>query len=136
MYARIFMPLMTVFALVALVASPARAASPASVTVDLNLRAGPSTQYPVVTVVPQSAPVTMHGCNANVTCCDISYSSYRGWASANYIRVSSGGTQTVVTPAVVATIGIATVAYNRAYWDNYYSTVTAHPVTRLEHSVI
>ncbi|WP_136661030.1 SH3 domain-containing protein [Nitratireductor sp. XY-223] len=109
-------------AAVVVIASPARAASTASVTVDLNLRAGPSTQYPVVTVVPQSAPVTMYGCNANVTWCDIAYGSQRGWASANYIRVSSGGTQTVVTPAVAATVGIATVAYSRAYWDNYYST--------------
>lgn len=122
MNAKRFMPFATLIALVSLVASPVRAASPASVTVDLNLRAGPSTQYPVVTVVPQSAPVTMHACNANVTWCDISYASYRGWASANYIRVSSGGTQTVVTPAVAATVGIATVAYSRAYWDNYYST--------------
>ena len=101
---------------------PAEASSQASVTVDLNLRAGPATSYPVVTVVPQSASVQMYGCNANTSWCDVTYGQYRGWASANYLLISNGSQQVVVTPAIAATVGIATVAYSRAYWDSYYST--------------
>ncbi len=100
----------------------AEAASPASATTDLNLRAGPSTSYPVVTVVPQSASVQMYGCNADTTWCDIAYGQYRGWASANYLAISQAGQPVAVTPAVVATVGIATTAYSRAYWDTYYET--------------
>ncbi len=110
----------TLFALAAWTA-PAVAANTATVTTDLNLRAGPSTQYPVVTVVPRSAPVTIYGCNANVSWCDISSGSYRGWASASYIRVSSGGTAVVVTPVVVSTVGLPTVTYSRVYWDTHYA---------------
>ncbi len=109
-------------ALVALVAlsAPAKAASSATVTADLNLRAGPSTQYPVVTVVPQSAPVQLYGCNANASWCDIAYGSQRGWASASYIRVTSDGTPVTVTPATVGVIGVPVVTYSRVYWDTYY----------------
>lgn len=103
-------------------ALPAQAGNAAAVTTDLNLRAGPATSYPVVTVVPQSANVQLFGCNANVSWCDIAYGQHRGWASANYIRVSSGSQPVVVTPAVAATVGIATVTYNRVYWDTYYSS--------------
>ena len=99
---------------------PALAASPATVTADLNMRAGPSTQYPVVTVVPQSAPVQLHGCNADASWCDIAYGSHRGWASAGYIRVTNGSTPVTVTPATVAVVGVPVVTYNRVYWDTYY----------------
>lgn len=114
--------LLPAFLMLAVLGAPAHAANSATVTVNLNLRAGPSTQYPVVVVVPQSAAVTVYGCNANVTWCDIAYGSARGWASANYIRVSSGGQTVVVTPGVAAAVGLATVTYNRVYWDTYYNT--------------
>ena len=105
-------------------ASPAQAANSASVTVDLNLRAGPSTKYPVVTVVPQSSSVLIYGCNAAVSWCDISYGRYRGWAAAGYIRIASGGAPVVVTPVVVGQVGLPVVTYSRVYWDTYY---TAYP---------
>lgn len=101
-------------------APSAQAANPATVTTDLNLRAGPSKQYPVVTVVPQSSAVMIYGCNANVSWCDIAYGRYRGWAAAGYIRVASGGSAVIVTPAYVARVGWAPVTYSRVYWDTYY----------------
>lgn len=104
----------------AVFASPAMAASSGTVTTDLNLRAGPSTQYPVVTSIPSSSSVLVYGCNADVSWCDTAYGGHRGWASAKYIQITGSGAPVVVTPAAVAAVGLPVVAYNRAYWDTYY----------------
>ena len=103
-------------------ASPAAAANSAQTTTTLNLRAGPSTHYPVVTTIPTSSSVVLYGCNANVTWCDTAFGRHRGWASAKYIKVASGGSVVVVSRAVVRTVGVPVVTYNRVYWDTYYAS--------------
>ena len=106
--------------------APALAATTATVTTSLNLRAGPSTQYPVVTVVPRSTSVNLYGCNANTSWCDVSFGPHRGWASASYIRVYSGGTTVAVAPVVVKRVGQPTVTYSRVYWDTHYAAYPWH----------
>ncbi|MEM9470390.1 MAG: SH3 domain-containing protein [Pseudomonadota bacterium] len=103
-------------------ASPAQAANSATITTDLNLRAGPSTQYPVVTTIPGSSSVRIYGCNSSASWCDVSYSGHRGWASANYITVSSGGTAVIVTPAAFRAVGLPVVTYNQVYWNTHYKS--------------
>lgn len=91
-------------------------------TANVNLRAGPSTAYPVVVVVPSGAPVITHGCTANYTWCDVSYSSHRGWMSAAYLTTIHQGKTVVLSPVVAPAVGVTVVAYNKAYWDRYYSS--------------
>lgn len=79
----------TVMRAVALVAglitaSGAMAAS-ALVTTDLNLRAGPSTRYQSVGVLPDGAIVDVRGCASGYSWCRVSYRGYEGWASSRYL---------------------------------------------------
>ncbi|AJY47754.1 SH3 domain-containing protein [Martelella endophytica] len=89
-------------------------------TANVNLRAGPSTAYPVVTVVPAGGSVVNHGCNASYSWCDVTFASYRGWMSAHYMQVFYQGSTVVLTPAVAAAASVAVVTFSRAYWDSYY----------------
>ena len=70
---------------------PASAAAPfadpnAYVTTDLNLRAGPDTDFPAIVVIPQDEYVTVYACIEDLSWCDVSYAEYRGWVAADYIR--------------------------------------------------
>lgn len=101
-------------------ASTAAAATVAVATGNVNLRAGPSTGYPVVVVVPVGGRIVTHGCLPGYTWCDISFASYRGWVSARYVQVIYNGAPVVLSPAVAVGVGLAIVAFDKAYWDTYY----------------
>lgn len=116
--------LLLALAFLAGASSMAAAATVAVATGSVNLRAGPSTAYPVVTVVPAGAGITTYGCLAGYSWCDIAFAGYRGWVSANYIKVVYRGGPVVLTPAVAPAVGVAVVTFNRLYWDTYY---TAYP---------
>jgi uncharacterized protein YraI len=98
----------------------AEAATPAVVVTTVNLRAGPSTGYPIVTALPTRAAITVHGCTANSAWCDISWGGERGWIAANYVQIIYRGAPVVVTPAIAPIVGIGVVTFNQAYWHSYY----------------
>ena len=52
---------------------------------DVNLRAGPGTDYPVILTVPADAPITILGCLEDYTWCDTLYEDSRGWMSSVYL---------------------------------------------------
>lgn len=108
-------------AALACAAAPAAEAATAAVAVaNVNLRAGPSTVYPAVTVVPAGTAITTFGCVSGYSWCDIGFGPYRGWVAANYIQVAYQGVPVVLTAPVAPTVGITVVSFNRAYWDRYY----------------
>lgn len=100
--------------------SQASASTVAVATANVNLRAGPATSYPVVTVVPQGAQIVTHGCVADYGWCDVAFGSYRGWVSSNYILVTYNGSTVVLNPALAPAVNVAVVTYDRVYWDTYY----------------
>lgn len=100
------------------------AATSAVAVSNVNLRAGPSTAYPVVTVVPAGITITTFGCISGYSWCDIGFGPYRGWVAANYIQVLYRGAPVVLTAPIAPTVGITVVTFNRVYWDRYY---TAYP---------
>lgn len=100
-------------------ASAASAAAPAVATTNVNLRAGPSTHFPVVSVVPAGAALVTLGCLPGYTWCDVNFAGTRGWLAARYIRLAGPGV--VITPAAAAPLGIAVVAFNEAYWRTHYA---------------
>ncbi len=57
----------------------------ATTTVDLNLRAGPGTNYKVVLVMPAGSTVTLAGEGANGFA-GVAYKGTYGWASEAYLR--------------------------------------------------
>jgi uncharacterized protein YraI len=107
--------------LVVLVAAPAAAfAQDAIVTIDLNMRAGPSTAFPVVDVVPGRTPVDVHGCVAGYSWCDVSADGNRGWVSAAYLSYAARGSY-VPLVEYVSEYDVPIISFSVGnYWDSYY----------------
>jgi uncharacterized protein YraI len=61
-------------------------AQDARVVTDLNMRAGPGTQYPVVTTIPGGRAVDIHGCEGSLNWCDVSWRGNRGWVYSDYLN--------------------------------------------------
>jgi uncharacterized protein YraI len=100
-------------------AAPASAA-PGFATGDVNLRAGPGTQYPRVVVVPGAAEVEIFGCLPGYGWCDVGFAGVRGWVSSSYLQVAYEG-QRYVGPTYVPRVGVPIVTYRADdYWDRYY----------------
>ena len=101
-------------------AGAAQAATPSYPTANVNLRAGPGTNYPILLTVPNASAITTHGCLEGYNWCDVSWGTERGWMSASYIHITYQGQRRVLTPAIAPVLGISVVVYNRTYWDRYY----------------
>lgn len=96
----------------------AAAANTAVATANVNMRAGPSTSYPVVRIVPAGANVASYGCVADYSWCDVGYGGARGWVAASYLTTVVRGTTVVVSP----TVGFPVVTYApTSYWNRYYA---------------
>lgn len=107
----------------ALMAAPtlAEAAVRGYATANVNMRSGPSTGYPAVTVVPVGAPITIHGCMSNVNWCDVQFAGGRGWVSGSYISTTYRQNRVYVEPEYYRPLGIPTVTFEvDNYWGRYY----------------
>jgi uncharacterized protein YraI len=80
------------------------AAAPAVVENDLNLRAGPGIEYPVVAAMPSGATVDVMTCQAGW--CRVAFNGTVGWASRAFI--GTGG-------------GVAVAPATRGYIEGYSS---------------
>ncbi len=108
-------------ALAAAVLAPGIAAAATGyVTTNLNVRAGPSTQYPAVSVFPAGAAVDVIGCTSGPGWCDVQAGGVRGWVSASYLDLSYQSRR-VAAPAYIGRVGVPTVTFSiGSYWDNHY----------------
>lgn len=94
--------------------------APAFVTANLNLRAGPDTGYPSVTVIPAGSQVNLLGCLDGIQWCEGTYRGARGWMSARYLQVFDRG-GFVSVPQYVRVARVPTVTFDlNVYWDAYY----------------
>ena len=90
-------------------------------TANVNMRSGPSTAYPAVTVIPYGAPVDIHGCLADVPWCDVSFSGGRGWVAGRYLQTDYRQNRVYLEPRYYRPLGIPTVTFSvGTYWDRYY----------------
>lgn len=108
------------FAVFAAWCGPASAATPSIATANVNLRAGPSTAYPAILVVPKGARVVTYGCVKSFAWCDVGYGRARGWVASAYITATFDQRAVTVTAATAAAVGIGVVAFSRAYWEAHY----------------
>jgi len=106
--------------------STASASSVAVSTANVNLRAGPATSYPALTVVPQGSRIVTYGCLDDYAWCDVSFEQYRGWVSASYIQVVYNGSTVVLSAVVAPAVGVTVVTFDRVYWDTYYVSQPWH----------
>ncbi|MFN7024370.1 MAG: SH3 domain-containing protein [Pseudorhizobium sp.] len=110
-------------ALCALVAMPslADAAVRGFSTANVNMRSGPSTAYPAVTVIPVGTRVTIYGCMSSVNWCDVAFAGGRGWVSGNYVQAAYQQRRVEVGPRYYQPLGIPTVTFEVGnYWDRHY----------------
>jgi uncharacterized protein YraI len=90
-------------------------------TANVNMRAGPSTAYPAVTVIPAGASVEIHGCLADVPWCDVEFYDGRGWVAGRYVQALYQQRRVYVEPEYYRPLGIPTVVFSVGnYWDRYY----------------
>ena len=87
---------------------------------DVNLRAGPARDYPVVAVLQAGASVSVEGCVSGYRWCDVVAGPYRGWVYAgNLVYPYQGSNVPVLTYG--AMIGIGLIGFSIGdYWDQYY----------------
>lgn len=108
-------------ALVSAMAVPGvAAAANAYATGNVNLRAGPGTNYPVVVTVNVGAPVNLHGCLGGYNWCDISWGGTRGWVSGNFLETVYNDRR-VLVPAYATRVDVPVISFSfGSYWDNNY----------------
>jgi uncharacterized protein YraI len=90
------------------------AAAPAVVQNDLNLRAGPGIEYPVVAAMPGGATVDVMGCEAGW--CRVAYRGTMGWASRAYMGLGGG---VAVAPVYGESYASGGFAPRYGYEDSY-----------------
>ncbi|MEW6121480.1 MAG: SH3 domain-containing protein [Pseudomonadota bacterium] len=100
--------------------SGAALAAPGFTTGNVNMRTGPDTAYPSVTVLPEGLPVDIKGCLEGQSWCDVATGIYRGWVYGEYLAMSYRG-QPVLVPEYAPVLGLPVIGFNFArYWNRYY----------------
>ena len=108
-------------ALAALLLPAAAQAAAGFATANVNMRSGPSTAYPAVTVIPIGTSVEIHGCLSEVPWCDVSFYEGRGWVASRYVQVEYQESLVYLEPYYYDTLGIPFVTFEIGnYWDRYY----------------
>jgi len=114
--------LLATAALCSVVALPAIAeAASGFSTANVNMRSGPSTAYPAVTLIPVGAPLRINGCLADTPWCDVSFAGGRGWVASRYVQALYQQRRVYVGPEYYRPLGIPTITFDLDnYWDRNY----------------
>ena len=101
-------------ALAAVIALPTLAMAIDAVAVtDLNMRAGPGPQYPIVATIQSNGAVDMMGCLPDSNWCQVSWQGQQGWSYAEYLAVPQAG-ERVFVPQARTVLDIPVVAFEGA----------------------
>ncbi|WP_353644038.1 DUF1236 domain-containing protein [Mesorhizobium sp. WSM2239] len=94
----------------ALLAMSASAFAQTSVTAttDLNVRAGPGPQHPVIGVLAAGQATTLNGCIEGSKWCSVAEAGGQGWVYSDYLTGNFGGQQVVVTERPAGSVEVVT----------------------------
>jgi len=101
--------------------APATAQQPNGYPVtNVNLRAGPGTEYPVIVTVPSRAPISILGCLPDYSWCDSLFQNDRGWMRSIYLSGYYQGNYYSLGD-YAPRLGYRTVSFDiNGYWDSNY----------------
>ena len=105
----------------ALAAVPALAQQAATASTDLNLRAGPGSNYEIRGVIPADASVEITGCIEGYNWCEVSYDGQTGFAYGEYLNVMAADAA-VAVPQAATQVEINTVTFDETN-DAYSATI-------------
>ena len=98
-----------------------------SAVTDLNVRAGPGPQYPVIGVLAAGQSATLNGCIENSKWCTIAEAGGQGWVYSDYVTADFGGSQVVLTrrPADAGITVVTPPADSSDYPDTYTGAIVS-----------
>lgn len=114
-------------AAVTLALSGAALAAGSVVTGDVNMRAGPGTEYAVIVTLPAGARTEIFGCVEGRTWCDAAWGRYRGWVASAYLAVSYAGAPAPIVRIPVAVAPPVVVFRPDTYYAAHYAGRSWYP---------
>jgi uncharacterized protein YraI len=94
---------------------------------DVNMRAGPARDYPVVAILPPGAALSVEACLGDYRWCDVVAGPNRGWVYAgNIVYPYQGEYVPLISYGAALGIGV-TAFFVGSYWDSYYVGRTWYP---------
>ena len=87
-------------------AGSAYADTMATTTRDLNVRAGPGSQNPVIGVIGSGQSVNINGCVQGGRWCTVAFDGGEGWVSAKYLSGDFDAGQVIVTEQPTASVRV------------------------------
>jgi uncharacterized protein YraI len=89
-------------------------------TVDLNLRAGPGPEFPVLLAMPSNTAIEVFGCLDDRLWCEVTWNGNRGWAYSTYLTIQTAGQVVVLQQA--PTPPPMVMFPGEQYWVQHYPT--------------
>lgn len=91
-----------------MLAGAAQAQTAVTATTDLNVRAGPGSNYEVIGTIPSGGTATLNGCADNSKWCSVTVDGTEGWAYSDYLQGEFAGQQVVVTERPADSVAVTT----------------------------
>lgn len=80
---------------------------------DLNMRAGPGSQYPIVTTIRENGSVDILGCLPDAKWCQVIWQGNEGWSYSEYLAVTETD-ERIFVPQARSVLDIPVVAFEGA----------------------